>query len=387
MSYSTLNRIKLKNLAAKNKRARLVLKMLEVYDKILSTVLIGNNIVNIAASALAAALFISLFGQSGVSIATLIMTILVLVIGDITPKALAKESPEMTALRNAPLLNFFVFVFSPINLLMTGWKIILMKIFPKKDDRAVTEDELLTYVEEVRQEGGINIHEEQMIRHAIEFDDLKVSGIFTPRVDVAAVSITSSAEEIDKKFIATGFSRLPVYQDTIDNIIGIIVLKDFYHEVMKNIKTPAMIVKPVVFVTKTIKIPKLLKTLQEKHAQMAVIVDEHGGTLGIATIEDIVEVLVGEIWDEHDKVVEMIKKNTDSSFTVMGNVNFKDMLETMEKQYDSEEIPATTIANWIMENFGRLPKVNEELTWKDLTIKVLKVSRQRVMEVMITHNK
>jgi len=387
MSFSTLNRIKLKNLAVKNKRARLVLKMLEVFDKILSTVLIGNNIVNIAASALAAALFISLFGQSGVSLATLIMTILVLVFGDITPKALAKESPEMTALRNAPLLNFFVFVFSPINLLMTGWKMLLMKIFPKKDDRSVTEDELLTYVEEVRQEGGINIQEEKMIRHAIEFDDLKVSGIFTPRVDVAAVSITSSAEEIDKIFIDTGFSRLPVYEDTIDNIKGIIVLKDFYHEVMKNIKTPAMIVKPVVFVTKTIKIPKLLKTLQEKHAQMAVIVDEHGGTLGIATIEDIIEVLVGEIWDEHDKVVELVKKNTSGGFTVLGNVIFKEMLKALEKQYDSDDIPDTTAANWIMENLGRLPKHGETLTWNDLTIKVLRINKQRAMELSVIINK
>jgi len=390
MAYSTLNRIKLKNLAVKSKRARMVLKMLEVYDKILSTVLIGNNIVNIAASAIAAALFIDLFGPGGVSIATLIMTIVVLVIGDISPKALAKETPELTALRNAPLLNFFVFVLTPINILMSGWKMLLMKIFPKKGDRFTTEDELLTYVGEVRQEGGINIREEQMIRHAIEFDDLKVSGIFTPRIDVAAVSLAASSDEIDKKFIETGFSRLPVYQDTIDNIKGIIVLKDFYHEVMKGLKTPSQIVKPVVFVTKTIKIPKLLKTLQEKYAQMAVIVDEHGGTLGIVTIEDIVEVLVGEIWDEHDKVIESVKKNNDGSLTVLGNVNFKDMLEfTKEHSGDQviEDIPDTTVANWIMENLGRLPKHNEILKWNYLTIKVLKVIKQRVMEVSVTVKK
>ena len=390
MAFSTLNRIKLKNMAVKSKRARFVLKMLETYDKILSTVLIGNNIVNIAASAIAAALFIDLFGPGGVSIATLIMTIVVLVIGDISPKALAKETPELTALRNAPLLNFFVFVLTPINILMSGWKMLLMKIFPKKGDRFTTEDELLTYVGEVRQEGGINIREEQMIRHAIEFDDLKVSGIFTPRIDVAAVSLAASSDEIDKKFIETGFSRLPVYQDTIDNIKGIIVLKDFYHEVMKGLKTPSQIVKPVVFVTKTIKIPKLLKTLQEKYAQMAVIVDEHGGTLGIVTIEDIVEVLVGEIWDEHDKVIESVKKNNDGSLTVLGNVNFKDMLEfTKEHSGDQviEDIPDTTVANWIMENLGRLPKHNEILKWNYLTIKVLKVIKQRVMEVSVTVKK
>ena len=394
MAYSTLNRIKLKNLAVTSKRARLVLKMLEVYDKILSTVLIGNNCVNIAASALAAALFIELLGPKGVSIATIIMTILVLVIGDISPKALAKETPELTALRNAPLLRLFVYILMPINFLMTGWKMLLMKIFPKKHDRATTEDEFLTYVEEVRQEGGINIREEQMIRHAIEFDDLKVSGIFTPRIDVAAVSLASAFDEIDKKFMETGFSRLPVYQDTIDNIKGIILLKDFYQEVMKGLKTPAQsatefpahIIKPVVFVTKTIKIPKLLKTLQEKQAYMAVVVDEHGGTLGIVTIEDIIEELVGEIWDEHDEVVEPVKKNSDGSFTVIANINFKDMLAAVDKpdRNAALEIPDTTAANWIMENLGRLPKVNEILTWNYLKIKVLKVTKQRVMEILVT---
>ncbi|MCL2211951.1 MAG: hemolysin family protein [Treponema sp.] len=383
MSFSTLNRIKLKNMAQKSKRARFVLKMLETYDKILSTVLIGNNIVNIAASALAAALFIDLFGPKGVSIATLIMTMLVLVIGDISPKALAKETPELTALRNAPLLRFFVFLLSPINIIMTGWKILLMKIFPVKGDRTTTEDELLTFVGEVRQEGAINIHEEHMIRQVIEFDDLKASGIFTPRVDVVAVSDDSKIEEIDKIFIDTGFSRLPVYHETIDNITGIILLKDFYHKVMKGLKTPAQIIKPVVFITKTIKIGKLLKTMQEKKAHLAVVVDEHGGTLGIVTIEDIVEELVGEIWDEHDNVVESVRKDSDGSFTVLGGVNFKDMLDAVAVSADAEEIPGTTVANWIMENLGRLPKHNEDLTWKNLTIRVLKVIKQRVMEVRV----
>jgi len=389
MAFSTLNRIKLKNMAVKSKRARFVLKMLETYDKILSTVLIGNNIVNIAASALAAALFIDLFGQKGVSIATLIMTMLVLVIGDISPKALAKETPELTALRNAPLLRLFVYIFSPINVIMTGWKILLMKLFPVKGNRTTTEDELLTFVEEVRHEGAINIHEEHMIRQVIEFDDLKASGIFTPRIDVVAVSDDSSVEEIDKKFITTGFSRLPVYHENIDNITGIILLKDFYHKVMKELNTPAQIVKPVVFVTKTIKIGKLLKTMQKKKAHLAVVVDEYGGTLGIVTIEDIIEELVGEIWDEHDKVVVPIKKDSSGGFTVFGTVNFKDMLDFIEKQSEQssqaepDEIPNTTVSNWIMENLGRLPKLDEELTWKNLTIKVLKVIKHRVMEVRV----
>jgi len=393
MAFSSLNRIKLKSLAVKSRRARLALKMLEVYDKLLSTVLIGNNAVNIAASALATALFIGLFGSKGVSIATLVMTVLLLVIGDISPKTLAKESPELTALRAAPLLRVFVWLLTPVNFLLSAWKKFLMKIFPVKLDRSTTEDELLTFVEEVRQEGGINIQEEQMIRQVIGFDELKVSGIFTPRIDVEAVSLDATVEDIDRKFIETGFSRLPVFRDTIDNITGIIILKDFSHEVMKGLKTPAQIVKPVVFVPKTIKIARLLGTLQEKKAHMAVVVDEHGGTLGVVTIEDIVEELVGEIWDEHDEVVEPVKKLADGSFIVLGSVSFKDMLEAVAEgdicsddtpeNFASPEVPDTTVANWCMENLGRLPRAGETLSWHYLTIKILRVIKQRIMEVKI----
>jgi CBS domain containing-hemolysin-like protein len=386
MAFSSLNRIKLKNLAAKSKRARLALKMLETYDKILSTVLIGNNGVNIAASSLATALFIGLFGANGVSIATLIMTVLLVILCDISPKVLAKEAPELAALRSAPLLRFFTFILTPINFITALWKKLIMKIFPVKGDRSTTEDELLTFVGEVRQEGGINIHEEHMIRQVIGFDDLRVSGIFTPRIDVQALPLTSTVEEIDRKFIETGFSRLPVFQDTIDNITGIIIFKDFYHEVMKGLKTPAQIVKPVVFITKTIKIAKLLRTLQKKQACMAVVVDEHGGTLGIVTIEDIVEELVGEIWDEHDEVVEAVKKAPDGTFTVLGSANFKDMLETIAKEnaHNIDDVPATTVANWIMEKLGRMPRAGEKLTWRFLTISVLKVYRHRVLEVSVS---
>ena len=385
MAFSSLNRIKLKNLAAKSKRARLALKMLETYDKILSTVLIGNNGVNIAASSLATALFIGLFGAKGVSMATLIMTVLLVILCDISPKVLAKEAPELAALRSAPLLRFFMFILTPVNFITSQWKKLIMKIFPVKGDRSTTEDELLTFVGEVRQEGGINIREERMIRQVISFDDLKVSGIFTPRIDVEAVSDTSTVEEIDRKFIETGFSRLPVFHDTIDSITGIILLKNFYHEVMRGLKTPAQIVKPVVFVTKTIKIAKLLRTMQEKQAYMAVVVDEHGGTLGIVTIEDIVEELVGEIWDEHDEVVRPVKKTGDGVFTVLGSVNFRDMLETVAGQLpENEEIPGTTVANWIMETLGRLPRSGETISWHYLKIVVLRVIKQRVTEVRVT---
>jgi CBS domain containing-hemolysin-like protein len=386
MSFSAVNRIRLKNMAVKSKRAALALKLLEMYDKLLSTVLIGNNTVNIAASSIAALLFIDLFGPKSVSAAAAIMTILIILITDITPKALAKENPERTAIRVSPLLRFFMFIFSPFNYITSSWKNMITKVFPVKQAHGATEEELLTFVEEMRQDGGINNQEEKMIRQVIEFDDLKVSGIFTPRVDVAAVALSFTIGEIDSVFAKTGFSRLPVYRDTIDNIIGIILLKDFHHQVINGTKNPESIIKPVVFVTKTIKIAHLLKTLQEKQTHLAVVIDEYGGTLGIVTIEDIVEELVGEIWDEHDKIALPVRKTPDGLYTVQGNVNFKDMLHSIfdDNRYNNDDdIPDTTVANWIMETIGRLPRVGERLSWRNLSIKISKALRQRVFEVRV----
>jgi CBS domain containing-hemolysin-like protein len=330
-------------------------------------------------------LFIGLFGAKGVSFATVAMTLVVLIFCEISPKTLAKESPELTALRVAPLLRFLTIIFTPLNYLAGAWKKIIVKFFPIKDDRSLTEDELLTFVEEVRQEGGINKNEEHMIRQVIEFDDITAAEIVTPRVDVAAVSDNDTPEEIDRVFAATGFSRLPVYHESIDNITGVILLKDFHHEVIKKGKPPSEIMKPVVFVTKTMKISSLLKTLQKKQSHLAVLVDEFGGTLGIATIEDILEELVGEIWDEHDKVVEPFRRNADGSLTVLGSVKFQDMLEHMnEKSPEDGELPNTTVGSWVLENSGRLPRTGERIVWHNLQITVSRMQRNRVMEITVS---
>jgi len=398
--FTSLNRIKLKNMAARDEaeggrkrraaRIRLVLRMLESYDSLLSSILIGNTLVNMASSALATMLFIGFFGASGVTIATLTMTVLVLVFAEISPKTLTKESPETAALGVAPLLRIFTFVFAPISRLAGAWKKITVNIFRVTTDRSITEDELLTFVGEARQEGGINRQEEHMIRQAIEFDEMTAAEIVTPRVDLAAVSLNNTADEIDEVFARTGFSRLPVYVESIDKITGVMLLKDFHHEVIKKGRLPGEIVKPVVFVTKTMKIPKLLRTLQEKKSHMAVLVDEFGGTLGIVTIEDIIEELVGEIWDEHDNVKEPLRENPDGSFTVLGGTGFKDMLEFIEMAAagtvaGTDALPGTTVGNWITEKSSGEPHAGEEFAWRGLRIRASRLKHQRVMEVIVTH--
>jgi CBS domain containing-hemolysin-like protein len=385
-AYSSLNRIKMKNLAASgDKRAKKALELVEQYDKLLSTVLVGNNIVNISASALATVLFVELLGKAGVGVATLATTVFVLVVGEISPKTLAKEAPESFALFSAPYLSALVFLLSPLNYSLRVWKNFIMKLFKVNPDRSVTEAELLTFVEEVRQEGGINEREEDMIKRTIEFDDITAREIFTPRIDVMAASIDDSMEDIDKKFQETGFSRLPIYRENIDNITGFILLKDFY-QAYRNKRSLSDIIKPVVFITENMRITKLLRILQKKKSHMAILVDEFGGTRGIITIEDIIEELVGEIWDEHDEVVEEMVKIDENTWRVLGKTALEDLFDVFSLEQPAEQ-RHTTVANWVMETVGGVPEEGDGFTVesfeKKLHITALKVKGHRVMEVEI----
>jgi CBS domain containing-hemolysin-like protein len=401
-SFSSANRTRLRNIAEKDKslkkarRARLVLKLLDSYDAILSTILIGNTIVNVVTSALATALFMDMFGVRGIPIASVTVTILVLIFGEISPKTLAKESPERVALKAAPFLKFFTFAFLPLNYLTRAWKKVIVKIFPVKSEKAVTEEELLTFVGEVREEGGINSEEERMIRQVIEFDDITAAEIMTPRIDLCSVCENESPEKIDALFAKTGFSRLPLYKENVDNITGIILFKDFHYEVLKNGKSISEIAKPVIFVSKTIKISKLLKALREKKTHLAVLIDEFGSALGIVTVEDIMEELVGEIWDEHDRVVEPLRVNEDLSFQALGSVHLHELQNFIAEKAGidfsrainainiEENTANTTIANWIMEHCDGYPRKGDCFEWGPLRLTVFRVQRHRIMEVTLT---
>jgi CBS domain containing-hemolysin-like protein len=381
MAFSSLNRIKLKNIAASgNKKARLALKLAEHYDSLLSTVLIGNNIVNIASSALCTVLMVGMFGGAGVTVATAIMTIVILLFGEISPKTLAKEAPERIAVAIAPTLRLFMIILTPISYLAILWKKLVIGFFHVKSNRAITEAELLTFVEEARQDGGINEREESMIRRTIEFDELTAGDIFTPRIDIAAVTVTDSAALIEKKFRDTGFSRLPVYQDTIDQITGVVLLKDFFGAT----KPLADIIKPVLFITKTLKIARLLKLLQERKMHIAVLVDEFGGTVGMVTVEDIVEELVGEIWDEHDNIVEPVLKIADGIYRIQGSVSLVSIQELFPGAVPADDDSrTTTVAGWVLEQAGGVPKEGDTFNLTTALLTVSKVVHHRVVELTV----
>jgi CBS domain containing-hemolysin-like protein len=378
-AFSSVNKIKLKHLAQEgNRKASLVLEIADKYDQFLSTVLIGNNIVNILASSIATVFFVGYFGNIGVTIATVVTTVLILTFGEISPKTMAKEAPERFAMFGVHLIRFLMFIFTPLNYLSAQWKKIIVKIFHIRSDNKVTEAELLTFVEEVRQVGGINEGEEHMIRSAIEFDDITANDILTPRVDLTVVSITDTVESIENCFYETGYSRLLVYRDSIDNITGVIILKDFAYKVLKNNEPLESIIKPALYITKTTSISRLLKNLQTRKTHLAVVLDEFGGTMGIVTLEDIVEELVGEIWDEHDEAMENIIPLADG-YRINGNTPLKEFFELL----GISAINASTAGGWVIEYLGEIPQEGHKFIFENYSITILKTNRKRIIEFMV----
>lgn len=302
MAFSSLNRIRLKNLANDgNKRAVLALSLIDRYDDLLSSILIGNNVVNIAASAIATVLFIEMLGSdAGATMSTVVMTVVVLIFGEISPKSLAKEQPESFAMFSASIMRVLIWIMTPFNWLFGLWKKLLQKVFKTKENTGITDEELLTIVEEAQSEGEIDEEEGDLIKSAIEFKDLDAGDILTARVDLTAVDVEEDHQAIYRVFMESRFSRIPVYKDTIDNIIGVIHQRDFFVMLHTKGQTLQEIIKPVIYVSDSIKISKLIKHLQKSKSHMAIVTDEYGGTMGIVTMEDILEELVGEIQDEED---------------------------------------------------------------------------------------
>lgn len=381
--FSSLNRIRIKNLAENgNRRAKLAYRLAGNYDELISSVLVGNNIVNITASSVATVLFIQMLGGSaGPTASTVAMTIIILIFGEVTPKSIAKESPEAFAMFSAPIINVLIYVFKPINFLLVGIKKLVSRFIKVSDDRTISESELLTIVEEAEQEGGINANESTLIHNVIEFDDLEAIDIFTPRVDVEAIPADSDVEDIAQLFIQTGFSRLPVYEESIDNIIGLINEKDFHNYVVRGGAALESIVKPVEFIPPSMKISVLLKLLQKNKSHLAVIVDEFGGTEGIVTLEDIIEELVGEIWDEHDRVVESFRKLSENVYLVDCSTDLDEMFAFFGIKAETE---ASTINGWVIEQLDRIPEKGDSFDFENLHVAVEETEYQRTTRVRIT---
>ena len=381
-AFSTLNRSRVKNRAENgDAKARLVLRLADQFDKLLSTILVGNNIVNISMASIATVFFVSLFGDRGATISTAVVTVLVLIFGEISPKSLAKESPERFADFSAPLLRVLMVILTPVNFLFSQWKKLLSHIIQSDDTPGVTEDELLTIVNEAEHDGGINPQESALIRNAIEFNEREAKDILVPRVDLEAVSVTDDIPTIANAFRSTNFSRLPVYDGTIDHIVGILLEKDFHNHIYGTNLPISTILKPAVFVNEGMEISRLLKLLQKNKAHMAIVADEYGGTVGIVTMEDILEELVGEIWDEHDEVVEEIQEVGPHQYRVLCTVGLDRLLDFFGIRAEPD---AATVNGWVMEQLGKIPEFGDTFTYDTLTVEVRRVSERRAEELLIT---
>ena len=384
-AFSSLNQIRLKSRAEDgDPSAARVLAMSEQYDKLLSTILIGNNIVNIAAASIGTVLFTRLLDpQRGATVSTIVLTIVVLIFGEVTPKSLAKEMPERIATAVSPFLSLLMVLLSPLTWLFTQWKKLLGHFIHSGEADTITEGELMTMVSEAESDGELTDRESQLIRSAIEFDDVEVEEILTPRVDVVAVEDTTSLEELAQTFAESGYSRLPVYHDNIDNIIGVVHEKDFYLAKLKKAATVEDLVVPTLYTTGTTQISQLLRTLREQHHHMAVVVDEYGGTEGIITLEDILEELVGEIWDEHDEATEDFRQQSDGSWLVAGSASVDDLFETLDLPED-EDIDSNTVNGLVQEKTRHLPKVGDHFTLDHFEGVVTRTARRRVTEVRLS---
>ncbi len=383
-AFSTFNRIRVKNMAEKgNKKAARALKLSDNYDTLISTILIGNNLVNILSTSLATVLFISLVGDGnlGTTLSTVIMTVAVLLFGEITPKTLAKKRPEAFVIFSAPIINVILIILTPFSLIFKGWQKLISKLLKDKDDDGMTEEELISIIEEAEEEGDIDKDDGELIKSAIEFNDLEVGDIFTPRIDITAVSKDASYDEVSSVFSESGYSRLPVYNGDIDDIIGIVYYKDFYNEAFSEGGALEEIIKPVIYVAKTQKINDLLKDLQNKQMHMAIVMDEFGSTAGIVTLEDILEEIVGEIWDEHDERVEEIVELGEGEYVVLGMASISKVFDLFDLD---EETDSSNANGWAMEVLGKMPEVGDSFERFGLAVEILETNGKRVEKLKIT---
>ncbi len=383
-AFTAINKIRLRAKADDgDKGAKRVLKLSDNYDRLLTTILIGNNVVNILASSLFTLLLTKLIKDEGLAttLSTVILTVVVLIFGEITPKTLAKEFPEGFARFSAPVISVLAWILFPFTFLFGLWKKLMLKIFKHREDNAITDDELKIMVEEAEQEGGINAQESDLIRSAIEFNDLEAKDILVPRVDVVAIDCKTPLEEVDKIFLETRYSRLPVYKDTVDNIIGILHEKDFIKQRLDGKFSLEKASKPAVFVVSTTKISAVLQQLQKNKSHMAVVSGEFGDTVGIITMEDILEELVGEIWDEHDEVLSDITQVSESEYKVLGSTSVNDLSDYFD--LGSIESDSATVGGWVIDMLGKVPDMGDELTFQNLQITVAKTEFRRITELKV----
>ena len=383
-AFLAINKTRLRTFVEKgNRRAELVLKLSEDYDRLITTILIGNNIVNIALASLGTVLFVFLYGDIGATVSTAVITVVVLIFGEVTPKSIAKDFPERFAMFSAPLIKFLIWLFTPFNFLFSLWKKLLSKVLKQSDDNKMSQEELLMLVEEVEEDGTIDSDEGSLLRNAIEFTDIKVKEILTHRVDLEGVSTEATKEEIAKLFSDTKFSRILVYENDLDHIVGVLHQKNFYTESGITDRPIEELMSPPIFIPQSTKLSDLLKQLQTSKSHIAVVVDEYGETQGIVTMEDILEELVGDIWDEHDEIVQNVIELEENRYRIGGDTPLDELREFFDMEIESE---SSTLNGWISEQLNKIAEEDDHFEFERLSVTVVETESHKAsfVEVIVT---
>ncbi len=387
-ALNSANKIRLKNMADNGSHAaQRTLNVLAKYDKALTTILIGNNIVNIACSSIATILAINLVGEKyGSLVSTIATTVIVLIFGEVMPKSIAKDFAEPMAMIASGIISFLMVIFTPFSAFFILLKKGLSKIFHRKESVSMTEEELKVMIDEIEDEGVLETQESNLVRSALEFDEITVDEIITPRVRITAVEAGENIDDVRKKFLQEEYSRMPVYERTLDNIIGIITEKEFFKQYEKSSDfTIRSIMQETIYLPQMQKLSEVFRTMQKQKCHMSVVLDQHGGTLGIVTMEDILEELVGEIWDESDEVKSPVTVVGNNIFEVYGDVS----LNSLRRFLEARDIPADieseahTVAGWVLGLFGSIPKSGDVISSGCFTVTVLDAAELRVNRVRI----
>lgn len=380
-AFSSVNKIRLKNYAAQgDKRAEKALKIANSFEDALTTVLVGNNIVNITMASVSTVLFTTLFGSGAVGISTAVTTVLVLIFGEILPKSYAKENAERLSLFFAGPLSFLIILFKPIIFIFNKLASILKN---GKVEPSVTEDELKYIIEEIEEQGVLEEQEGDLVRSALDFDEITVNEILIPRVKVIGVEKNASIDEIKSLFIDEMYSRLPVYDKSLDNIIGMITNKRFFKMLAQGGNDITEIIQDVAHFSDLKLISEALRDMQRSKTHLAVVLDQYGGTKGIVTMEDIIEELVGEIYDENDEVIPSIVKISENEYEVSGDLSISDMLDQLGLDEDMIESTYTSVGGWVTELLEHIPEQNETAEYGAFKITVLQVKEQSVEKIRL----
>lgn len=388
-AFTSANKIRLKYMHEEgSKGAGCALKVIEKYDKCLTTILVGNNIVNIGTSSLATMLCVKLFSDNGPLIATAATTVIVLIFGEITPKTIAKGNAETMSIFFSRILWGLMFILTPVSAIFLLIQKGAMKLFNKKSEVSVTEQELMHIIDEIEDEGVLEEQESTLVRNALEFDETTAEQIMQPRVNVVGVDLYDNNEEIMELFRTEAYTRLPVYEKSLDHIVGVISYRDFTQKMMEDPNfSLSEIISDIMYIPSLMHISELLKRMQKEKEHIAVVVDQYGGTAGIVTMEDVLEELVGEIWDENDEVSTPVKFLSGNTFTVSGEVSKVDFNRYFESRDMDYEINGdfNTVGGWVFELFGRIPSPGDKIETEefDITVQTLEERRIGILKFVI----